>query len=150
MSWLDEIDEELTPELAPVEQDMGRRLPPALTWQFVALSPFTHAMVIDAAERWGEPLCPGDLKDIERGRFLFQAREDYLRNYLRAWAADNPERMDELKLAHCDPSQLPRAAIRTTGEGPAKGRANLWHTAEGREAWREHKNALKPQRLRKK
>lgn len=79
-----------------IKSDLGPRIDPIDRWRFLSPGPFTRTTLEAAADIYGGPLSRDDLADIEAGVYLFEKREQYLRDYLRQWAENHPTCMAEL------------------------------------------------------
>jgi hypothetical protein len=68
-----------------------KRLPDRDRWMFVSLTAFTRTDIEAGAAGGTGPLDSDDLADIERGHYLTENRQQYLRDLLNQWAAATPE-----------------------------------------------------------
>lgn len=103
--------------------DLDAALVPTDRWRFLNYSPWTRAMLEQAADKWQVPLDDNDLGDIIAGVYLFEEREAYLCEYLNDWADEHPERMAELQADIQSRNKPgPWAAIPIRGEPGSKRR----------------------------
>ena len=91
--------------------------------RFITGVPFTKAQLEIATERWQEPLGDDDWKDIAKGTYMYEKREQALQQYQLTWARDNPERKAKLKGDVFGRDERgPWPAVLTRGERESKWR----------------------------
>jgi hypothetical protein len=66
----------------PRKQKADKRLPDHDRWLFVCFTPFTRTDIEAGAAGGTGPLDSDDIADIERGHYLTQNRQQYLRDLL--------------------------------------------------------------------